>query len=98
MSSALWGPIHVLEIAVRNALHDKLVERTSRGDWWARLHDARHSCATLMHMRGVPVAVIAARLGHQDAGFTLRTYAHSTDAALAEAAATLGAITSKPAK
>lgn len=58
-----------------------------------RLHDARHSCATLMHMRGVPVVVIAAWLGHQDAGFTLRTYAHSTNDALADAAAVLNAIT-----
>ncbi|NOP95113.1 site-specific integrase [Mycolicibacterium fortuitum] len=62
-----------------------------------RLHDARHSCATLMHMRGVPVVVIAAWLGHQDAGFTLRTYAHSTNDALADAAAVLNSITtSKP--
>lgn len=58
-----------------------------------RLHDARHSCATLMHMRGVPVVVIAAWLGHQDAGFTLRTYAHSTNDALADAAAVLNSIT-----
>ncbi|MFC7754453.1 tyrosine-type recombinase/integrase [Tsukamurella soli] len=64
-----------------------------------RLHDARHSCATLMHMRGVPVAVIAAWLGHQDAGFTLRTYAHSTNDALTDAAAVLNAITTaKPKK
>lgn len=58
-----------------------------------RLHDARHSCATLMHMRGVPVVVIAAWLGHQDAGFTLRTYAHSTNDALTDAAAVLNSIT-----
>lgn len=64
-----------------------------------RLHDARHSCATLMHMRGVPVAVIAAWLGHQDAGFTLRTYAHSTSDALADAATVLNSITTaKPSK
>lgn len=37
-SSALWGPVHVLEIAVRNAVHDRLVERTGRGDWWADSH------------------------------------------------------------
>lgn len=37
-ASAFWGPIHVLEIAVRNALHDQLVERTGRGDWWADTH------------------------------------------------------------
>lgn len=58
-----------------------------------RLHDARHSCATLMHLNGVPTVVIAAWLGHQDPGFTLRTYAHSNDNALADAAAILGAIT-----
>jgi integrase len=43
-------------------------------------------------VRGVPAVVIAAWLGHQDAGFTLRTYAHSSNAALADAAAVLGAI------
>ena len=37
-SSALWGPIHILEIAVRNALHGRLVERTGRGDWRADAH------------------------------------------------------------
>lgn len=58
-----------------------------------RLHDARHSCATLMHLNGVPTVVIAAWLGHADPGFTLRTYAHSTNDALADAAATLGSIT-----
>lgn len=58
-----------------------------------RLHDARHSCATLMHLNGVPTVVIAAWLGHQDPGFTLRTYAHSNQDALADAAAMLGSIT-----
>ncbi len=57
-----------------------------------RLHDARHSCATLMHQRGVPLAVIAAWLGHTDASFTLRTYAHSSPSMLAEAAVTLGGL------
>lgn len=66
---------------------------TNAGLPHVRLHDARHSCATLMHLNGVPVVVIAAWLGHQDPGFTLRTYAHSNHDALAEAAATLGAIT-----
>ena len=46
-----------------------------------------------MHLRGVPVVVIAAWLGHQVAGFTLRTYAHSTNDALADAAAVLNSIT-----
>ncbi|OZD85601.1 site-specific integrase [Rhodococcus sp. 05-339-2] len=54
-----------------------------------RLHDARHTCATLMHLQGVPIAVISAWLGHADSAFTMRTYAHSQDDALALAAASL---------
>ncbi len=45
-------------------------------------HDARHSCATLMHLRNVPIAVIAAWLGHASAAFTMSVYAHSQDDAL----------------
>jgi integrase len=52
-----------------------------------RLHDARHTCGTLMHLEGVPVAVIAAWLGHADAAFTMRTHIHSQDDALRDAAA-----------
>ncbi|BBX38066.1 hypothetical protein MMAGJ_73480 [Mycolicibacterium mageritense] len=60
-----------------------------------RLHDARHSCATLMHLDGVPAAVIAAWLGHTDARFTLSVYAHANDNALATAAASLSKVTGK---
>ena len=49
-------------------------------------NDARHSCATLMHLRGVPIAVIAAWLGHASAAFTMSVYAHSQDDALKAAA------------
>jgi integrase len=51
-----------------------------------RLHDARHSCATLMHLQGTPIAVISAWLGHSNAAFTMTTYAHSQDPALSAAA------------
>lgn len=47
-----------------------------------RLHDARHTCGTLMHLRGVPIAVISAWLGHASAAFTMAVYAHSQDDAL----------------
>ena len=47
-----------------------------------RLHDARHSCGTALHLRGVPLAVIAKWLGHADAATTARIYAHSQDDAL----------------
>ncbi|MEQ7127067.1 tyrosine-type recombinase/integrase [Actinopolymorpha sp. B11F2] len=58
-----------------------------------RLHDARHTCGTLMHLQGVPIAVIAAWLGHADSAFTMRTYVHSQDEALQNAAVVLGDVT-----
>jgi integrase len=57
-----------------------------------RLHDARHSCATLMHLRGVPIAVIAAWLGHASAAFTMSVYTHSQDDALKSAASSFGRV------
>jgi integrase len=57
-----------------------------------RLHDARHSCGTALHLRGVPLAVIAKWLGHADASITARIYAHSQDDALKAAGQSLGAV------
>jgi integrase len=42
----------------------------------ARLHDLRHLHATTLLLAGVPVHVVAARLGHADASITLKVYAH----------------------
>jgi integrase len=41
-----------------------------------RLHDLRHVHATTLLRAGVPVHVVAARLGHADPAITLRVYAH----------------------
>jgi integrase len=41
-----------------------------------RLHDLRHLHATTLLLAGVPVHVVAARLGHADPSITLRVYAH----------------------
>lgn len=54
-----------------------------------KLHAARHTCATLMHLSGVPVAVIAAWIGHKDATLTMKLYTHSQAEALKVAGATL---------
>jgi integrase len=54
-----------------------------------RLHDARHSCGTALHLRGVAMAVIAKWLDHADAATTARIYAHSQDEAMRAASATL---------
>ena len=52
----------------------KLVARA--GVPHARLHDLRHLHATTLLQAGVPVHVVAARLGHADPAITLRVYAH----------------------
>ncbi|KUH82197.1 hypothetical protein AU186_10245 [Mycobacterium sp. GA-1999] len=58
----------------------------------SRLHAARHTCATLMHLNGVPAAVIAAWIEHKDASPTMKLYAHSQDDALKAAGATLNRV------
>ena len=57
-----------------------------------RLHDARHSCGTALHLRGVPLAVVAKWLGHADASITARLYVHSQDDALIDAGKSLGGV------
>ena len=57
-----------------------------------RLHDARHTCGTLMHLEGVLIAVIAAWLGHASSAFTMATYVHSQERALADAARSLARV------
>lgn len=34
VSAAFWGPIHGVEIAIRNAVHSALAEHFQREDWW----------------------------------------------------------------
>jgi hypothetical protein len=53
-----------------------------------KLHAARRSAATAMHLAGTPVAVIAAWIGHKDASLTMKLYPHSQDYALKAAGAT----------
>jgi integrase len=54
-----------------------------------RLHDTRHTCGSLMHDRGVPIAVISKWLGHAKASFTIDTYVHATIDGMDAAATTL---------
>jgi integrase len=100
--AAYSGLGYVVVDELGQPLHpDTITSRWVRtvADAWVpriRLHDARHTCATLLHLRGVPTAVIAAWLGHASAAFTLRTYAHAQDDALRDAATTLGEAFSRP--
>jgi integrase len=41
-----------------------------------RLHDLRHTHATLLLADGVPVEVVSERLGHASATITLTVYQH----------------------
>jgi integrase len=43
-----------------------------------RLHDARHTAATMALRAGVPVKVVTQRLGHADVAVTMRVYQHVT--------------------
>jgi integrase len=56
-----------------------------------RLHDTRHTSATIMVLRGVPITVVSKWHGHATAAFTLAHYAHSQDEALAAAGAMFAA-------
>jgi integrase len=41
-----------------------------------RIHDLRHSAATLLLSKGVPIKVVSEMLGHSDVSITLSIYAH----------------------
>ena len=41
-----------------------------------RIHDFRHSHASLLANNGISIQEVARRLGHADVSITLKTYAH----------------------
>ena len=57
-----------------------------------RLHDLRHTHATIALRAGVPVKVISERLGHEDPAFTMKQYAHVIPGMQAEAAELVAAL------
>ena len=69
-------------------LHRKILKRAGLEP--IRLHDLRHTFATLALQNGVDIKTVSGMLGHSDAGFTLRTYTHATDKTQETAAATMG--------
>lgn len=60
-----------------------------------RVHDLRHTHASLLALKGVSPKVIADRLGHTNVGFTLQVYTHVFEEQRAEAAITLEELTTK---
>ncbi len=57
-----------------------------------RLHDLRHTHATLALQAGVHPKVVSERLGHGDVGITLNVYSHAIPAMEEEAAARVAAL------
>jgi integrase len=57
-----------------------------------RVHDLRHSAATLLIQSGGDLNTVAAILGHSDPGFTLRTYGHTDNERAALLMASLGPV------
>ena len=57
-----------------------------------RLHDLRHTHATLLIKAGVPVKVVSERLGHASVAFTMQVYQHVLPGMQADAAAAFGDI------
>jgi integrase len=61
-------------VLYRHVLHPLLVEAGLPQVGW---HAIRHAHATALVQSGEPLPDVAARLGHTDASFTLRVYAHA---------------------
>ena len=49
-----------------------------------RFHDLRHTYGSRLAMQGVPMAMIAAQLGHADTRMTERHYAHLAASVVAD--------------
>ena len=57
-----------------------------------RLHDLRHSCATLLLAQGVNPRVVMETLGHSQVSLTLNTYSHVLPVLQRDAAAQINAV------
>jgi integrase len=56
------------------------------------VHSLRHTAATQLLRRGIPLKAVSALLGHADAAITLRVYSHLVSGQLDEVAETIDAI------
>ena len=69
-------------------LHKRILERA--GLPYVRLHDLRHTFASLALQNGVDIKTVSGMLGRSDAAFTLRTYTHPSMVAQQQAADMMG--------
>ncbi|MEQ1867745.1 MAG: tyrosine-type recombinase/integrase, partial [Micropepsaceae bacterium] len=59
-----------------------------------RIHDLRHSCATLLLAQGVNPRVVMETLGHSQVSLTLNTYSHVLPVLQQDAASKMDALLS----
>jgi integrase len=57
-----------------------------------RLHDLRHTHASILLKAGVPAKVVSERLGHSSPAFTMTVYQHVLPGMQADAAAAFSAV------
>ena len=69
-------------------LHEKILKDANLEH--IPLHSLRHTFATVALQNGIDVKTVSSMLGHYDAGFTLRTYTHTTRQVQNHAAETMG--------
>ena len=79
-------PIHPDYVSKR---FDRLVK--AAGLRRIRLHDLRHTSATMLLEAGVPLKVVTERLGHSSTRITADLYQHVSETMQDDAAAKLGA-------
>ncbi|MFI7588345.1 tyrosine-type recombinase/integrase [Spongisporangium articulatum] len=81
-----------------NALHPQTITdrffklSRSAGLPFIRLHDVRHSYATVALKAGVHPKIVSERLGHASVAFTLQTYSHVVEGMDQEAAAEIASV------
>lgn len=93
VSNPNWVPNNLV-FPNRNGL--PLGQRADYSDWQKclincniplkRLHDARHTAATLMYSQGVGIETISRALGHSSSSITSKLYVHNAEAPLRSAA------------
>jgi integrase len=73
VSTALGAPVNPTNVS--RSFH-RLVQQANLPR--IRVHDLRHSSATLLLRQGVPAKIVSERLGHAGVGITMDLYSHVT--------------------
>ncbi len=83
------GDRPLTESPVREALRKAWTAASTRT---IRVHDLRHTYATLAIQAGVPLLTVSRQLGHADIGTTANVYGHAVRGSNRAAAEAIGAI------